>query len=82
MGKNLRADDEVTYQRELAAIIRDMRKHVDITQLELASRVGTAQSHISEIETGTVGVGVFMLKRIAQACGYDFKIVIERRYEA
>jgi predicted transcriptional regulator len=82
VGKNLRADDEVAYQRKLAALVRSMRRHVGITQRELADIAGTAQSHVSDIETGTVGVGLFTLKRIAEACGYSFKIVIERRYEA
>jgi transcriptional regulator with XRE-family HTH domain len=66
----------------LGRVIAEMRIHANLTQSQLAERAKTTQSHISEIETGATGIGLYVLRRVVGALGYDCKIIVERRYEA
>lgn len=72
--------EELHADRKLGRVLAELRKHANLTQVEVASRIGTSQSHISEIESGA-GLEVYRLRRIVRALGYDINIVIERRYE-
>lgn len=64
---------------EAAALIRELRNSARISQKELARRLGTHQSRISELERGDgpQGPTFTMLKRIARAC--DDSLVIIRK---
>lgn len=63
---------------EAAKLVRDMRAHAKLTQVELAKRIGTTQARISQIETITPdpedrrayrdGPTYTLLKRVAHAC--------------
>jgi transcriptional regulator with XRE-family HTH domain len=68
-------DGKVTFFEQSAAlyvgsVIKDMREHADLLQKDLAKRVGTSQSYISELERGTglQGPTFLILQKIAQAC--------------
>ena len=67
--------NEAAIDATVAAIgrrIREVRKAKDITQVELAPRIGIRQSHLSAIERGDAGVGS-RLVRIARALGVEPK---------
>jgi transcriptional regulator with XRE-family HTH domain len=75
---------------EAAALIRELRHSASISQEELANRLGTHQSRISELERGDgpQGPTFTMLKRIARACDDSLVIVtkkfwrhVEREFE-
>lgn len=59
-----------------AAIVRTMRRAGNLSQKELAERLGVSQARISEIEAGAGAQGPTwdLMERIAQAC--DSKILI------
>jgi len=58
--------------QEAARFVRQMRKHADITQTELADRLRVSQARISEIERGgsPEGISYMLLRRVARVCGF------------
>jgi DNA-binding XRE family transcriptional regulator len=52
-------------------LVRTMRKEAELTQSELAARLGISQARISEIEAGIGSQGPTwdMMERISSACG-------------
>ncbi|MCA9211404.1 MAG: helix-turn-helix transcriptional regulator [Planctomycetales bacterium] len=54
---------------ELGQAIRQRRRKLGLSQEELAGKVGTALSYMSEIETAKVSPSVAVLRRIADALG-------------
>ena len=56
--------------------IQGLRRHLDLTQRELAGRLGTRQQTISEWETGMYnprGASVTLLSIIAEQTKFDYK---------
>lgn len=76
-----KSDDEHMYSARIGKQVRQARLSANLTQVEVAVRAETSQSAISELESGH-GCTVWLLRRVAQVMGYDFKIVLEKRYEA
>ena len=56
-------------------ILRDRRKELKMTQVELAQKVGTARSYIARIEKGETDIQLSSLLRIAQALRMEFSPV-------
>jgi transcriptional regulator with XRE-family HTH domain len=67
---------ESTDALEAASLIRRIRELVDISQAELARRLGVTQARMSIIEKGEGpnGPTYAMLKRVARACGVSFDV--------
>jgi transcriptional regulator with XRE-family HTH domain len=64
---------------ELNAIIRESRQAADITQLELATRAGTAQPAVAAYESGARTPNLATLKRLLDACEYDLELLARPR---
>jgi transcriptional regulator with XRE-family HTH domain len=66
---------------EAAALIRRTRELVNISQAELARRLGVTQPRMSIIEKGDGpnGPTYAMLKRVARACGVTFDVQVNGR---
>jgi ribosome-binding protein aMBF1 (putative translation factor) len=71
-------DERVEYELEcekaervmqLAELVYDTRKNAGYTQTELARRMGTSQTVISQLETGMRTPTIAMLDRLARATG-------------
>lgn len=56
-------------------ILRDRRKELNMTQKELADKVGTARSYIARVEKGETDIQLSSLLRIAQALRMEFSPV-------
>jgi transcriptional regulator with XRE-family HTH domain len=61
---------------EAGDLVRAMRERAGFTQKELAQRIATSQSHLSEIERGNglQGPTFSMLRKIAAACKVELRI--------
>lgn len=57
-------------------LIREMRLRADITQAELARRLGVSQSAIARWESGSVSPRLDTLERIAEACDLDLQVLL------
>jgi len=67
-------------QIDLALLVREMREDAELTQVELAKKVGTTQSVIARLEHAEyAGHSLSMLERIAVACGVGLKLKAEKK---
>lgn len=55
----------------LRSALRLVRLEAELTQTELARRLGVGQSYVSKIERGEAFVEVLLYVRWCQACGAD-----------
>lgn len=62
--------------KEKTIALRAYRTREDLTQRELAEKVGIPQRHISEMETGKRVIGKEMARRIADTLGVDYRILL------
>ena len=60
--------------RQAAAALRARRRARGITQKQLAALTGTAQSTISDIETGVVSVSLDVYLRLLEALDADLTL--------
>ncbi len=65
-GEELYTIEEVFPDAHAGKIVRGLRVKEDITQEELAKRLGIAQTRVSEIESGKRPVSRNMAKRLAE----------------
>lgn len=63
------------YQKQIGEKIAELRKKNDMTQSQLAQMCGLSQNHITRIEHGRYNVGLYQLKLIADALGYDIEFI-------
>lgn len=64
-------------KQRLGAQIRMQREKQGLSQRKLALMVGSNQTHIWQIETGKVSVGIELLCRIADSLGIKVKDLID-----
>lgn len=57
-------------------LIRSARLRADLSQEQLAERLGLARSSIARWETDTVEPGFSTLRRVLQACGFDLSLAL------
>ena len=55
------------YLARIGTLIRDARRHKDMTQSELAEKLSTSQSAVARIEQGRQNMSLEMLARIGEA---------------
>jgi ribosome-binding protein aMBF1 (putative translation factor) len=68
------------HQIDLALLVREMREEAELTQTELARKVGTTQSVIARLEDAEyTGHSLTMLERIAAVCGVALKLHAEKK---
>lgn len=68
------------HQIDLALLVREMREGADLTQAELAKKVGTTQSVIARLEDAEyTGHSLTMLERVALACGVALRLHAEKK---
>lgn len=66
--------DEIEYEYQLAKSLIELRRKKNLTQEELAAKVGTKQPVISRVETSTVKPSLALLERIAHALGVNLEV--------
>lgn len=65
----------VEYQR-LCALLRQLRRDADLTQVEVAERLGVPQSFVSKYETGERRLDVIELSHVARAINTTLQDVV------
>jgi ribosome-binding protein aMBF1 (putative translation factor) len=60
-----------------AKMVMDARTHADLSQAELAERMGTSQSAIARLESGRFKPSTRTLEKLAAATGMRLRIVLE-----
>ena len=62
---------------ELVSALINARKRAQLTQAEIASRMGTTESAVSRLESGRVKPSTRTLERYAKATGHRLSIQLE-----
>jgi uncharacterized protein len=57
-------------------LIRAARLRAELSQEQLAERLGLVRSSIARWETDTVEPGFSTLRRVLQACGFDLSLAL------
>ena len=59
-------NEEQAYLEKIGKLIQESRLHQNLTQAELAEKIGTSQSAINRIESGKQNITLEMLSRISE----------------
>src|SRR3712207_6252284 len=70
-----KADANLSF--DLAQLVYDLRTQAGLTQAQLARRMGTAQSVIARLESGSHNANLSLVNRVAQALGARIRFVVE-----
>jgi transcriptional regulator with XRE-family HTH domain len=57
-------------------LIREARLRAELSQVQLAERLGMPRSSIARWEVDKVEPGLSTLRRVLQACGYDLSLTL------
>jgi ribosome-binding protein aMBF1 (putative translation factor) len=69
--------DALEEEFSLASLLIEARTRANLTQGELAERMGTSQSTIARLESGKAKPSLSTLRRVAKATGMQLKISLE-----
>ena len=69
--------DALEEEFSLASMLIEARTRARLSQAELAKRMGTSQSTIARLESGTAKPSLSTLERFAQATGSRVRVSIE-----
>lgn len=76
--KNFKAEfDALETQYEIITQIIAERSNQNLTQKELATRIGIRQSHISRLECGNYNPSIEFLQKVAKGLGKELHIELK-----
>jgi ribosome-binding protein aMBF1 (putative translation factor) len=73
----VKAYDALEEEFARANMVIGARAHADLSQAELAERMGTSQSAIARLESGRFKPSTRTLEKLAEATGMKLRIVLE-----
>jgi ribosome-binding protein aMBF1 (putative translation factor) len=68
--------EEIEKYSEAGLMIRGSRSKEELTQKELAERLGTNQANVAAMESGQRAVGKSMAKRLAKIFKVDYRVFL------
>ena len=81
MGKNIhrivKKNQDLAPRYEVVAQLKAARKEKDLTQEELAKKVGTKKSNISRFESGRYNPSLDFLIKVAGSLGQELQINVK-----
>lgn len=69
-------------KQRLAALLRKVRMEADLTQEQIAKRVGQSQSYVSKYETGEQRLDLIELEAVCNAVGLPLTEFVRRYIES
>lgn len=69
-------------KNRLAALLRQVRLDANITQLQLAEKIGQTQSYVSKYENGEQRLDLIELETVCKATGITLTKFVERYLES
>jgi transcriptional regulator with XRE-family HTH domain len=73
----LEATKEIWNEMTFGGLVRSLRISDEITQVELANRVGVSKQFLSDVENNRKDVGIAFAKKVSDALGYSIEPLIE-----
>lgn len=68
----MKITNEIIQRKKLVSLLREIRKNYNITQVELAEKLGTPQSFVSKYELGERQLNILELREICKHIGISF----------
>ncbi len=75
-GEELISGDEAFPNSHPGSRLRGLRAREDITQKQMAEKLGIRQHHIAEMEKGTRSISVEMAKKIGKTFDISYKVFL------
>ena len=69
-------------KQRLASLLRNIRTEAELTQGQVASRIGQTQSYVSKYETGEQRLDLIELEAVCKATGISLIEFVRRYLEA
>lgn len=66
----------------LAALLRQVRLDAELTQLQVAEKIGQTQSYVSKYESGEQRLDLMELEAVCKAVGIELTDFVERYLES
>lgn len=66
----------------LAALLRQIRLDAELTQLQVAKKIGQTQSYVSKYESGEQRLDLMELEAVCKAVGIELTGFVERYLES
>jgi transcriptional regulator with XRE-family HTH domain len=66
----------------LAALLRQVRLDANLTQSQLAEKIGQTQSYVSKYENGEQRLDLIELEAVCKAAGVSLTVFVERYLES
>ena len=66
----------------LAALLRQVRLDAELTQLQVAEKIGQTQSYVSKYESGEQRLDLMELEAVCKAVGIELTNFVERYLES
>lgn len=73
----LEATKEIWNNMTFGGLVHSLRVSDEITQIELAKRIGVSKQFLSDVEHNRKDVGIPFAKKISDALGYSIEPLIE-----
>ncbi|KTD24880.1 MULTISPECIES: helix-turn-helix domain-containing protein [Legionella] len=73
----LEATKNIWNEMTFGGLVRSLRISDEITQVELANRVGVSKQFLSDVEHNRKDVGIAFAKKVSDALGYSIEPLIE-----
>lgn len=73
----LEATKNIWNEMTFGGLVRSLRISDEITQVELANRVGVSKQFLSDVEHNRKNVGIAFAKKVSDALGYSIEPLIE-----
>lgn len=70
------AKEQIEKYSEAGQMLRGARFKADLTQKQLAEKIGVKPHHISEMEHGKRTIGKAMAKRLAEVLDVDYRVFL------
>lgn len=71
-------DRNILIQWAIAKVVRDARKDIGISQVQLADFSGLSYPFVSDVERGNVGVSIAALMQLAAVLNVDASVLLRR----
>lgn len=73
----LEATKDIWNDMTFGGLVHSLRMSDEITQVELAKRIGVSKQFLSDVEHNRKDVGIAFAKKVADALGYSIEPLIE-----
>lgn len=73
----LEATKDVWDEMTFGGLVHSLRLSDEITQVELAKRMGVSKQFLSDVEHNRKDVGIAFAKKVSEALGYSLEPLIE-----